>query len=155
MTDESNTRATEGSGPADTVVVGVDGSESSLRALVWAARQATWMGAPLEVVTAWDFPEHPTPLGVVPEVPWQEELMAQAQVKLEEIVRTWVPAGRPEEVRTVVIRGSAAHVLLDASSRAALLVVGREGRGGIEELLLGSVSERCVRHAPCPVVVVR
>ena len=60
------------------IVVGVDGSEPSIRALQWAARQAEWSGATLEVLTAWTFPEHPAPLGIVVRVPWPEELMAEA-----------------------------------------------------------------------------
>ena len=55
-------------GGSKRVTVGVDGSESSIRALQWAARQAHWMGATLEVVTAWTFPEGPAPLGIV--APW-------------------------------------------------------------------------------------
>jgi nucleotide-binding universal stress UspA family protein len=46
-------------------------------------------------------------------------------------------------------------VLLDASAGASLLVVGSRGHGGFAEALLGSVSQHCVQHAPCPVVVVR
>ena len=49
--------------PIRRIVVGVDGSEPSVRALQWAARQAEWSGATLEVLTAWTFPEHPAPLG--------------------------------------------------------------------------------------------
>ena len=52
-----------GGTPIRRIVVGVDGSEPSIRALQWAARQAEWSGATLEVLTAWTFPEHPAPLG--------------------------------------------------------------------------------------------
>jgi nucleotide-binding universal stress UspA family protein len=57
-------------------------------------------------------------------------------------------------VHAKVIRGSAAPVLLEAARDAALLVVGSRGRGEFTELVLGSVSDNCVRHAGCPVVVV-
>ena len=55
-----------GGTPIRRIVVGVDGSEPSIRALQWAARQAEWSGATLEVLTVWTFPEHPAPLGIGP-----------------------------------------------------------------------------------------
>jgi nucleotide-binding universal stress UspA family protein len=58
-------------------------------------------------------------------------------------------------VRTRIAQGNAAQVLLDASAGADLLVVGSRGHGGFAEALLGSVSQHCVQHALCPVVVVR
>ena len=137
------------------VVVGVDGSETSLAALRWAGNQSSWMGVPLEVVTAWDFPEHPAPLGVEVKVPWPDELMAQASVRLEQIVSEVLREDQRRAVRAKVVRGSAVPVLLAESRRATLLVVGSRGRSLLQGVLLGSVSERCVRHAECPVLVVR
>jgi nucleotide-binding universal stress UspA family protein len=58
-------------------------------------------------------------------------------------------------VRARVVEGNAAQVLLDASDGADLLVVGSRGHGGFTEALLGSVSQHCVHHARCPVVVIR
>ena len=144
-----------GGTPIRRIVVGVDGSEPSIRALKWAARQAEWSDAALEVVTAWTFPEHPAPLGLEIHVPWPDELIAQARVKLDEVIRDALPNIDPQRVHARVIRGSAVPVLLDAASDADLLVVGSHGRGTMAELLLGSVSERCVQHAHCSVVVVR
>ena len=152
----SETNPDGGSGtPIRRIVVGVDGSEPSIRALQWAARQAEWSGATLEVLTAWTFPEHPAPLGIVVHVPWPDELIAEARLKLDEVIRDALPNIDPRRVHAQVIRGSAVQVLLDAASDADLLVVGSHGRGAMAELLLGSVSERCVRHAGCSVVVVR
>ena len=141
--------------PITRIVVGVDGSEPSVRALQWAARQAEWSGATLEVLTAWTFPEHPAPLGIEVHVPWPDELIAQARVKLDEVIRDSLPNIDPQRVHARVIRGGAVPVLLDAARNADLLVVGSHGRGAMAELLLGSVSDRCVRHAGCAVVVVR
>ncbi len=137
------------------VVVGVDGSDPSLRALQWAARHATVMRVPLEVVTAWNFPEHAAPLGIVAQVPWQEELLAQAHATLDEIVTATLGGERPERVEAKVVRGNAAAVLLEEAGASDLLVVGSKGRGAFSELVLGSVSDRSVRHARCPVVVIR
>ena len=55
----------------------------------------------------------------------------------------------------MVAEGAAAPVLLEAAADADLLVVGSRGHGGFTGLLLGSVSQQCVSHAGCPVVVVR
>jgi nucleotide-binding universal stress UspA family protein len=136
------------------VVVGVDGSESSLRALRWAADQAALMSLPLEVVTAWTFPEHPAPLDVPVHVENLDSLIDQALVKLEAIVDGTIPAEQRAHVCARVIRGDATHVLLDEAEGAALLVVGTRGRREIQRLLLGSVSDRCIKQSRCPVTVV-
>jgi len=136
------------------VVVGVDGSESSLRALRWAARHADRVGAPLEVVTAWTFPEHPAPLDVPIQLQNLDDLMDEARAKLDEIVADAVPPGQRGSVSTRVIRGNAGQVLLAEAESASLLVVGTRGRGEMERLVLGSVSDRCVRHSSVPVTVV-
>ncbi len=141
--------------PAGRVVVGVDGSDASIRALRWAARQAAWMEATLDVVTAWTFPERPAPLGIIAHVPWPDELMAEARDKLEEMIEKEQFDAPKERVHAQIIKGNAAAVLLDVAHDADLLVVGSRGVGAFEDLLLGSVSEHCVRHAHCPVVVVR
>jgi nucleotide-binding universal stress UspA family protein len=137
-----------------TVVVGVDGSEASLRALRWAAHHAHQMGATLKVVTAWTFPEQPAPLGLEVRVPFQDELLEEADRKLAQIIADALPDDREDPPSHRVVRGSASSVLLGEADRATVLVVGRRGRGTFEALLWGSVSERCARHAPCPVVVV-
>jgi nucleotide-binding universal stress UspA family protein len=59
------------------------------------------------------------------------------------------------EIERIVAEASAARVLIDAVGEADLLVVGSRGHGGFTNLLLGSVSQRCAQHAPCPVVIVR
>ncbi len=61
----------------------------------------------------------------------------------------------PVEIRSEVVEGNPAAALLAASAGAELLVVGSRGHGGFVEALLGSVSQHCVHHAPCPVVIIR
>jgi nucleotide-binding universal stress UspA family protein len=63
--------------------------------------------------------------------------------------------GEPVKIRSKVVPGNAAQVLLDASAGAELLVVGSRGHGGFVEALLGSVGQHYVHHAVCPVVVIR
>ena len=137
------------------IVVGVDGSTPSLDALRWAIDQAVATKATLCAVTAWSYPEHPTPFEIVPELPLREDPLAETRKKLDEAVKTAVGGLDSVEVRTQVVHGDAAPVLLDASRDAALLVVGSRGLGAVVGTFLGSVSEQCVHHASCPVVVIR
>ncbi len=137
------------------VVVGVDGSDHSLLALEWAAHYALTMHLPLIVVTAWSFPDEPAPLDIDIRVPWQDELMKQARSKLDLIIATHLSEAERSFVTAKVIRGRPAQVLLDETTENDLLVIGSCGRGALEKSLFGSVSERCVRHAPCSVMVVR
>jgi nucleotide-binding universal stress UspA family protein len=112
------------------------------------------MGIPLEVVAAWTFPEHPAPLDVPVHVDNLDSIMTDADVKLNQIVAATIPPDKRQHVCARVIRGDAAHVLLQEAEGAALLVVGTRGRRGMDRLLLGSVSDRCVKQAHCPVTVV-
>jgi nucleotide-binding universal stress UspA family protein len=131
------------------VVVGVDGSESSRRALRWAARQAELTGAALQVVHAWDVP---SAYGYVPvvELDWE----AEARAELARTVKDALGAEHAGELHGELVRGHAAESLLAASEGADLLVVGSRGRGGFAGMLLGSVSQYLVTHARCPVVVI-
>jgi len=135
-----------------TVVVGVDGSDSSRQALRWGLQQAALTGGALRVVTCWDYP---VSYGWTP--PNLSDFDPEPDVRrvLDDLVADEVPAGSPVEVERVVLRGHPAQCLVDEAAGAALLVVGTRGHGGFTGLLLGSVGEYCVTHAPCPVVVVR
>jgi nucleotide-binding universal stress UspA family protein len=137
------------------IVVGVDGSEPSTEALEWAAHQAELTGATLDVVTAWAYGEEPTPFGIVPPVLPEVDPLTETRSKLDELVAAVRGRHKLITVRADVVRGHAAEVLLEEAQDADLLVVGSRGRGAVVEMLLGSVSEHCVRHAACPVVIVR
>lgn len=132
------------------IVVGVDGSEASIDALHWAARQATLTGAELKVVIAWHFPvvSGDSPISTVPD--WQTD----ALIVMDSLMKN---AQLPEALRTSreVIDGHPAQVVTRAAAGADLLVVGSRGHGGFSGMLLGSVSDYVCAHAPCPVVVVR
>lgn len=132
------------------VVVGVDGSTGSEKALAWAAGEAQRSGASLELVGAWSFP---ATAGYTPGVAFDEFEKAVIGVvdhAVEEISRLY-PQLR---VQKRVVESPAAPALVEASNGADLLVVGSRGRGGFRELLLGSVSQYCAHHARCPVVIV-
>ncbi len=143
------------SGHRPRIVVGVDGSDSSVEALRWAAGQARLTGATLCVVTAWDYPEHATPFGIVPELPITFDPIEEARLALDTLVEEVLDAHPGIIVLRDVVHGAPAPVLLEYAQDAELLVVGRSGRGALAGALLGSVSGRCVTHASCPVAVIR
>jgi nucleotide-binding universal stress UspA family protein len=137
------------------IVVGVDGSENSVRALQWAGEQARLTGSEVHAVHVWEFPYMevaPPMLGMT--VPPHEDLEAAAKARLDDAVtRAQLP--RDVRVEGIVADGSPARVLLDAAKGADLLVVGARGHGGFLGLLTGSVATQAVNHATVPVVVVR
>jgi nucleotide-binding universal stress UspA family protein len=137
------------------IVVGHDGSKSAQEALTWAAALAGRADLDLHVVRAWSMTTAPQPAtwepGYVPplsdyEQAVHDELTAQVrQARLDPAVR----------VTCHVVHKAPAQGLIQAAKGASLLVLGARGRGGFTGLILGSVSDQCVHHAPCPVTVVR
>jgi nucleotide-binding universal stress UspA family protein len=83
-----------------------------------------------------------------------EELAAGARRTLERALADAGDRTAGVDVEPVVREGAPARVLLEEADDADLLVVGSRGLGGFRGLLLGSVSQQCSHHAPCPVVVV-
>ena len=131
------------------VIVGSDGSESSRRALRWAAEEARYRGAVLEVVHAWTLLGQPDDGTFDPN--YGE---ADARQLLDGELEGLGDALDGIEVERTVVCDLGAPALLDAGKRADLLVVGSRGRGGFRGLLLGSVSSQVVQHAPCPVAII-
>ena len=147
---------------AKKIVVGVDGSEPSRDALRWAIEEARLRGSTLLAVHAWQAPVVPADIAPVPmHVPAYD--VAELEPRLEQGARTIVDrvvedvAGKHAgvEVRTEVVQGAPATVLIDAARDAELVVIGSRGRGGFSGLLLGSVSHQVAQHALCPVVICR
>ncbi|MDN3242006.1 universal stress protein [Glycomyces tritici] len=135
------------------IVVGVDGSGPSIRALEWAVRQARRTGAKIEAVQAW---EVPTMYGSgMMVLPGGEEFDQSARQSLEAAVSHALGAKTDVEVEHHTVGGHPAKTLIDMAEGADLLVVGSRGHGGFVGSLIGSVSHYCVHHAPCPVVVIR
>jgi len=132
------------------IVVGVDGSDESTDALRWALAEARLKDSQVVAVAAWHWPA--SAIGMVPLT--DLDLSSAARSAAQSAVDDAVQDGDvPVEVR--VAEGMPAPVLLKAASEADLLVVGSRGHGAFSGLLLGSVSQHCVSHATCPVVVVR
>jgi nucleotide-binding universal stress UspA family protein len=138
------------------IVAGVDGSPSSLSALRWAIRQAALTGAAVDAVIAWYYPAATVGYGWAPTgTDAGFDFRETAEKVLADAIASAVGPGSNVRVRARVVEGNPAQVLLDASDDADLLVVGSRGHGGFTGALLGSVSQHCVHHAHCPVVVVR
>jgi nucleotide-binding universal stress UspA family protein len=138
------------------IVVGVDGSESARAALGFALDEARLRGAAVRVVGVWHVPV--TAYGgamVAPDPSLVGDLEPQMSRVLERALEDAGDAAAGLEVEKVVREGAPVAVLLEEAQDAELLVVGSRGLGGFRGLLLGSVSQQCSHHAPCPVVIVR
>ena len=136
------------------IIVGIDGSESSHEALLWALVEAGLRDTPCVALHAYDV-ESRAEDSFVPSVE-MERAMVMARAMLAEALKRV-----PVELREGVIVeertefAPAASALVAASRDALMLVVGSRGRSEVKSLMLGSVSESCVHHAHCPVLVVR
>jgi nucleotide-binding universal stress UspA family protein len=142
----------DGSTTRGRIVVGVDGSESSLAALSWAAQQALMTGSAIEAITTWEWP---TDYGWSPPYPADFDPAELSRNFLEEIVAKVRDGNAELDIRISVVEGHPAPVLIQASVGADLLVVGCRGHGEFAGMLIGSVSEHCATHARCPVLVHR
>ena len=143
-------------GTNERVVVGVDGSATSARAMAWAARYARATGASIRAVMAWHYPAAvgPAPIGLAP-----ASVTADVEKAREHELNAAITAafGDPPvvPVERKIVYGHPSAVLIEESKDADLLVVGSHGHGGFAGMMLGSVSTHCVTHAACPVTVVR
>lgn len=138
------------------IIVGVDGSPSSVEALRWALGEAARRGCAVEAVTAWhaDPPpvEGPPPMVGLPYRD-PDVVMAEQRERLADAVAQTAGLAPDVEVRESLVSGWPPRALIDRAQNASLLVVGRHGHSWLAEKLLGSVSAYCLRHATCPVVV--
>jgi nucleotide-binding universal stress UspA family protein len=137
------------------VVVAHDGSKSAQEALRWAGRLAARADLQLHVVRAWAMTTAPQPAswtpGFVPP-------LADYEQAVRDELEAHVAAAHLDadcQVTCHVVHRAPAQALMQAAQNASLLVMGPRGRGGFSGLLLGSVSDKLVHHAPCPVTVVR
>jgi nucleotide-binding universal stress UspA family protein len=150
---------------AGAVVVGVDGSPGAGEALRWALAEARLRKVPLRIVHAWTYGYAGATAGGYGNLGYigsfastggsASDLGRVAEEGLETAISEVVGETTDVQIERRVVEGGAAAVLLDAAATGDLLVVGSRGHGGFAGLLLGSVSQQCVHHAQCPVVVVR
>jgi nucleotide-binding universal stress UspA family protein len=139
---------------AGRIVVGVDGSEPSTKALRWAARQAALTGDTVEAVISWEYPAAGW-AAMVPGLPTDFDPEKLAGEILNGSVEETLGTAAAAAVTRKVMIGNAAQALLERAEGASLLVVGNHGYSGFRATLLGSVGLHLTQHAPCPVVVVR
>ena len=134
------------------IVVGVDGSDPSRDALRWAARQAELTHASLHAIMCWSAPVMAYGSPVV--VPVDFDIAGSTTKVLDQTVSEVLGDQPSVPVTSIAVEGRPTQRLLAAAEAADLLVLGSRGHGAFAGMLLGSVSEHCVAHASCPVVVV-
>ena len=132
------------------IVVGVDGSPDSGRALEWAAEFGRRFEVPVHALAVWDLPQDfGFPMN------FSEEdctrLESQTRTMLQKTIREYL--GEDSGVIEHVRRGHPAASLVKASEVAQLLVMGSRGHGAFVGMLVGSISQYCLHHATCPVVL--
>ena len=134
------------------IVVGLDSSQSSLKALRWAMEEARLRGSELELVHAFPRPEL-IGMTMVVTLPSDDELREASEQVLSEALDA---VGGPGDLNVTrrVGAGGPASVLVEAAEGAELLVLGSRGLGGFRGLLLGSVTQQVIAHAKCPIVVI-
>jgi nucleotide-binding universal stress UspA family protein len=138
------------------IVVGVDGSDHSRRALEWAIREAGLRGAALTVLAVHQVAgNHWTgnPEIYPADQPATEAVRRAAEDAVQQAV-SQAGAPGPASVTVRAVSGLPAQELVAASSDADLVVVGSRGGGGFAKLVLGSVSNQVASHAACPVAVI-
>jgi nucleotide-binding universal stress UspA family protein len=143
-------------GPSTGIVVGHDGSADADHALAVALDLADGLSVPVTVVRAWSIDTAPRPANW--EFGYVSSYADYAEAVRERLTRDVGAAVAAHPGLTVHYReslGGPAKTLIEVSRGSRMLVVGSRGRGGLAGMLLGSVSEQCVRHADCPVLVVR
>ena len=136
------------------IVVGVDGSGHSRKALERAAAEATAHGAPLTVLVV-----HQAVRDVYgsashygDDAALTEKAKEAAQAETDQVLAT--AGSRPASVTVTAVHGLPVDELVKASEGADMIVLGRRGMGGFVRLLMGSVTTQVAQHAQCPVLIV-
>ena len=137
------------------IVVGVDGSGHSQRALEWAMHEAALRHAPLSILTV-----HPAIVGYYggvvtspQDLELTEEIRAAVKAEADKVLAA-LDGPHPESVAVRAVHGFPVTELVDASKEADLVVLGSRGMGGFTRLMLGSTAGQVVQHAYCPVLIV-
>lgn len=137
------------------IIVGVDGSGHSQRALEWAMKEAAIRHAPLTVLTV-----HQAVRGiyggvaVFPDDPELTEKASAAAQEEADTVLAGLGGSRPASVTVRAVNGFPVEELISASKDADMIVLGSRGAGGFARLMMGSVAGQVAQHAHCPVLIV-
>jgi nucleotide-binding universal stress UspA family protein len=134
------------------IVVGVDGSAPASNALEFAIEEARLRNAELQITYAYPVIERHITGSTGKD--YYEHAEEEAKEFIEHMTKS-APSTEGVNAQWLGVPGNPAEVLIEASKNATILVVGSRGVGGFMGLLMGSVSEQCVHHSSCPVLVVR
>lgn len=138
------------------IVIGFDGSDFSFAALQKGLILARKIGLPVRILRAWTVSTAPRPTSWVPGyVPPVEDFEAAVMEKFKADIAEIIAEFPDVKITLETPHGAAGRSLINASDEASLLIVGTRGIGGFAGLLIGSVSDQCVEHANCDVMVVR
>ena len=137
------------------IIVGVDSSGHSQRALEWAMKEAAIRHTPLTVLTVHEaIRGYYTRISVYPDDPFRtEEAQKAAQAETDQVL-AGLDGPRPESVRVKAVHGFPVEELVNAGREADMIVLGSRGAGGFSRLLIGSTADQVVQHARCPVLIV-
>jgi nucleotide-binding universal stress UspA family protein len=137
------------------IIVGVDGSGHSQRALARAMNEAAIRQVPLTVLTVHEavrgYYGHMT---AYPDDPDRTEEARKAAQAESDKVLAGLAGPRPDSVTVKAVHGYPVGELIDAGKDADMIVLGSRGAGGFNRLMMGSVSGQVAQHALCPVLIV-
>ena len=137
------------------IIVGVDGSGHSQRALEWAMKEAAVRHVPLDILTV-----HPAIVGYfggvvtsAQDLQLTEEVKTAVKAEADKVLAA-LEGPHPESVTITAVHGFPVEVLVEASKDADLIVLGSRGVGGFSRLMMGSTAGQVVQHAHCPVTII-
>jgi nucleotide-binding universal stress UspA family protein len=137
------------------IIVGVDGSGHSQRALEWAMHEAAVHHVPLTVLTVHEAVRgYYSEMAVYGDDPVRtEDLRALVQAEMDKVL-AGLDGPHPESVTVKAVHGFPVVELINASKDADMIVVGSRGAGGFTRLMMGSVAGQVAQHAHCPVLLI-
>ncbi|NLE98578.1 MAG: universal stress protein [Propionibacterium sp.] len=137
----------------DRIVVGVDGSDESKRALEWAVEETKLRDGVLDLVYVYNPPFVPEGISS----PEQADLILKGpEREARRVLDLFAKEAEGVKVEQHAVENSSpAHALVEQSKDATMLVVSARGLGAFRRLVLGSVSQQIAHHAECPVVIIR
>ena len=137
------------------IIVGVDGSGHSQRALEWAMKEAAIRHVPLTVLTVHEaIRGYFSGVAMYPDDPARTEQARQAAQAETDKVLAGLDGPRPDSVTVKAVHGFPVEELVNAGKDADMIVLGSRGAGGFTRLLMGSTASQVSQHAHCPVLIV-